>query len=150
MAGYQPRSYQWRRRYELNWQMLGNNLPNVPVTDTRLYQPTRTLVAATYGRSMYAFNLDQLVNVKDQPVVNPGRLTIRRNPTRDMLEFNFSPVDVMADYRVIDLQGRLLLHGKLNPGQDHYQVSLSRISKGSYLLIIGNKNSMVSEKFIKL
>ncbi|MBW6461249.1 MAG: T9SS type A sorting domain-containing protein, partial [Bacteroidales bacterium] len=134
----------------VNWQMLGNNLPNVPVTDIRLHQPTRTLVAATYGRSMYAFNLDQLVNVKDQPLRNPGRLTIRHNPARDMLEFNFLPVDVIADYWVIDLQGRLLLHGKLNPGQDQYQVSLSGISKGSYLLIIGEKNSMVSEKFIKL
>lgn len=131
-----------------HWQMLGDNLPNVPVTDLRLHQPTRTLIAATYGRSMFAFNLDQLVNVKDQMVSDPDRLTIRRNPARDMLEFNFSQADVMAEYSIIDLQGRILISGKLNPGQDHYQVSLAGIPQGLYLLILEEKNSMVSEKFL--
>ena len=36
------------------WMMLGDNLPNVPVVDLRFHQPTRTLIAATYGRSMYS------------------------------------------------------------------------------------------------
>lgn len=131
-----------------DWQMLGDNLPNVPVTDIRLHQPGRTLIAATYGRSMFAFNLDQLVNVNDQRMRNPGILAIRSNPAREMLEFNFSPVDVMAEYSIIDLQGRRVINGKLNPGQDHHRVSLAGIPTGSYLLIIRENGSMTSRKFI--
>ncbi len=43
----------------LNWEMLGANLPNVPVTNMKLHNETRTLVAATFGRSMYRYDLNQ-------------------------------------------------------------------------------------------
>lgn len=39
------------------WSILGDSLPNVPITDLTLHHPTRMLVAATYGRSMYKFDL---------------------------------------------------------------------------------------------
>ncbi len=42
-----------------NWEMMGSNLPNVPVLDLTLHNDTRTLVAATYGRSMYTYDLYQ-------------------------------------------------------------------------------------------
>lgn len=40
-----------------SWKMLGGNLPNVPVSDLDFHENTRTLVAATYGRSMYTLQL---------------------------------------------------------------------------------------------
>ncbi len=39
------------------WEVMGNGMPTVPVLDLKLHQPTRTLVAATFGRSMYKINL---------------------------------------------------------------------------------------------
>jgi len=42
-----------------SWDMLGENLPLVPVCDIDLHQPTRKLIAATYGRSMYTYDLNQ-------------------------------------------------------------------------------------------
>jgi photosystem II stability/assembly factor-like uncharacterized protein len=48
-----------------DWSMLGDDLPNVPIVDLDFHQPTRMLIAATYGRSMYTFDLDQLVNITD-------------------------------------------------------------------------------------
>lgn len=41
------------------WAMLGVNLPNVVVNDLVLHKPTNSLVAATYGRSMYRYDLEQ-------------------------------------------------------------------------------------------
>lgn len=42
------------------WHYLGSELPLVPVTDLTLHHPTRTLVAATFGRSMFKYDLNQL------------------------------------------------------------------------------------------
>ena len=42
------------------WMPLGEGVPRVPITDLSLHDPSRKLVAATYGRSMYAFDLTQI------------------------------------------------------------------------------------------
>ncbi len=41
------------------WEIMGSNLPNVPVNDLVLHNATRKLVAATFGRSMYSYDLYQ-------------------------------------------------------------------------------------------
>jgi photosystem II stability/assembly factor-like uncharacterized protein len=47
-----------------SWQYLGEQLPNSPVTDLVLHYPTRTLIAATYGRSMYSINVNQVPEIE--------------------------------------------------------------------------------------
>jgi photosystem II stability/assembly factor-like uncharacterized protein len=47
-----------------SWEYLGNNLPNAPITDLVLHNPTRTLIAATYGRSMYYINLTPVTDIE--------------------------------------------------------------------------------------
>ncbi len=44
-----------------NWIPLGEDLPRVPVIDLVFHNPSRQLVAATYGRSMFTLNLNQLI-----------------------------------------------------------------------------------------
>lgn len=41
----------------VSWQMLGDNLPNSVIMDLVFHQPTRKLIAATHGRSMYQIDL---------------------------------------------------------------------------------------------
>lgn len=43
-----------------DWLPLGESLPRVPVIDLVLHNPTRTLLAATYGRSMFTLDLNLL------------------------------------------------------------------------------------------
>jgi photosystem II stability/assembly factor-like uncharacterized protein len=43
-----------------NWQILGDNHPGLPVFDIDLHEGTRKLVSGTHGRSMYAYDLNQL------------------------------------------------------------------------------------------
>lgn len=40
-----------------NWTMLGSNLPNIPITDLDLHPQYRYLLAATYGRGIYRYDL---------------------------------------------------------------------------------------------
>jgi photosystem II stability/assembly factor-like uncharacterized protein len=52
------------------WSVLGTGLPNVVVSDLRLHQPTRTLVAGTYGRSMWKLDLGSVVAA--EPLAQTG------------------------------------------------------------------------------
>jgi len=47
-----------------NWNYLGEGLPNAPVTDLVLHNSTRTLIAATYGRSMYSIDLTPVTDIE--------------------------------------------------------------------------------------
>ena len=49
-----------------SWSYLSENLPNSPITDLVLHNPTSTLIAATFGRSMYSIDLTTITNVKDE------------------------------------------------------------------------------------
>jgi hypothetical protein len=50
------------------WELLGTGLPDVPVTDLCLHNPTKKLVAATHGRSLYSVQVDQLTGNIPLPV----------------------------------------------------------------------------------
>jgi photosystem II stability/assembly factor-like uncharacterized protein len=41
------------------WRQLGRGLPSAPVNDIRYHQPTSTLYAATYGRSIWSIQVDR-------------------------------------------------------------------------------------------
>ncbi|MBM3437168.1 MAG: T9SS type A sorting domain-containing protein, partial [Bacteroidetes bacterium] len=64
------------------WEMMGSNLPNVPVNDLTLHNQSRKLVAATYGRSMYAYNLyqDTVSTSIQKHVINPVNAQIKIYP----------------------------------------------------------------------
>jgi photosystem II stability/assembly factor-like uncharacterized protein len=59
----------------LHWNVFGNNLPAVPITDLKFHESTHTLVVGTYGCSSYKLNwnpfllgdptMDGVINVTD-------------------------------------------------------------------------------------
>jgi photosystem II stability/assembly factor-like uncharacterized protein len=57
----------------LSWSVLGSGMPKVVVQDLVLDEPSRTLFAGTHGRSMYAYDLDQLPDPDaDCALADPG------------------------------------------------------------------------------
>ena len=57
-----------------HWLALGEDLPAVPVIQFVLHNPTRTLTAATYGRSMYTLDLNDLT-LNQAPVISSATPT---------------------------------------------------------------------------
>ncbi|MBE0573074.1 MAG: T9SS type A sorting domain-containing protein [Ignavibacteriaceae bacterium] len=55
----------------LNWWVLGEGLPILPIGDIKIHSTTRELVAGTYGRSMYKIDLNQIPTIVEssEPVV---------------------------------------------------------------------------------
>ncbi len=95
-----------------SWQSLGTGLPNVVVADLTLHDPTRTLVAGTYGRSMWTFDLAGAVDASDlaiapESVEAPMLRPIRPNPARDSFEVRWvQPRPARVALEVFDVAGR--------------------------------------------
>ena len=130
------------------WQMVGNNLPNVPVVDLDFHAPSRMLVAATYGRSMYTFDVDQLVSVEPE---EEGHREIRIFPDPVKGQYlNFSTgLEKVTDYTILDLSGKIMISGTVKTGDHPHIINIASIPEGIYLLRISSENKIFSEKFIR-
>jgi photosystem II stability/assembly factor-like uncharacterized protein len=58
-----------------SWSTLGTGLPNVVVVSLALYNPTRTLRAATHGRGMWDLNIATLLAVPSILSLSPSSVT---------------------------------------------------------------------------
>jgi photosystem II stability/assembly factor-like uncharacterized protein len=135
------------RDFGQNWAMLGDNLPNVPVVDLDFHQPTRTLVAATYGRSMYSFNVDQLVKVNSLPDLPEG-LKIYPNPANNLINIEFRSDADKVHFQINDLAGKLIKEGNFNP-QVNSTIDISNLTPGHYCLKITAGQKTFSNNFVK-
>ena len=108
-----------------DWETLGTGLPNVVVTDLELHHPTRTLIAGTYGRSMWTYDLQAAVDATDLALspadVNAPHLQpLRPNPAREAVEVRWvQPRAAEISIDVFDVAGRRvanLAQGRTEPG----------------------------------
>ncbi|MBC8487211.1 MAG: T9SS type A sorting domain-containing protein [Bacteroidetes bacterium] len=142
------------------WEMLGTNLPNVPVCDLTIHNGTRKLIAATYGRSMYTYDLYQdTISTSTNPLnagIDRGSLNIFPNPFFISTKIAFvcqKPENGRIE--IFDITGRkvkTLYIGKFNPGLNEFiwkpENNTQRINEGIYIInvIVGDK--IISEKVI--
>lgn len=83
------------------WEPLGNGLPTVPVLDLNLHRPTRTLLAATFGRSQYLIKVKASSGTSE--IENPmNGLTVYPNPSIDIMNIDF--------YLEMAQKGKLLIY----------------------------------------
>jgi photosystem II stability/assembly factor-like uncharacterized protein len=119
------------------WHYLGTQLPNVPVIDLRLHSPTRKLLAATYGRSMYSFDLNMIVGTREHKG-HENNISVYPNPTSGVVVIRCKIQDAESKtVRLFDLGGRLLKSWQMQGSE--LQVDISDLENGIYTLkIIGN------------
>lgn len=125
-----------------HWSMLGDNLPNVPVVDLDFHEPSRNLIAATYGRSMYSFSLDQLVD--DTEINNKCDLQVYPNPFSQILYIVASD---NADCQIFNIHGRMISQYKISVGLN--SLYLDYISDGIYFLKINDAYNSHTVKILK-
>jgi len=89
--------------YGDSWQILGLGMPNVPVLDIDYSERQRFLVAASYGRGMYKYDLDELSNTQNPVAEN---LRIFPNPGDGL--FNLKGAEDISSIVVLDHSGRKL------------------------------------------
>ncbi len=123
-----------------DWQFLGLDLPNVPVVDLRLHNPTRTLIAATYGRSMYSIDLSWITAIEEPDQVE-GKLGFKLfpnypNPFNPETVISFQiPHSAEVNLSIYNDAGQLvetLINRQLQPGRHSLNWDAGSYSSGTY------------------
>ncbi len=144
-----------------SWQALGNNFPNVPVTDLVLHTPSRTLTAATFGRSMWQFDLSQLTAIDDRPAENiPGDITLAQNypnPFNGETHIDFQLKKAgMVNLTIYDIRGKKILtlaqrifsNGHHSVRWDGRDGNGSPVASGNYIYRLKYDNHLLSRRMI--
>lgn len=139
-----------------SWAYLGDPLPNVPVTDLVLHRGTRKLVAATYGRSMYTYDLGGVTSVSQATRV-PGRLILAQNypnPFNPSTTIAFTiPESGFVTLKLFNLLGQeiaTLASQKMAAGKHHVQWNAQGVSSGTYVYVLTAGNHSESRKLVLL
>lgn len=116
------------------WSSLMEGMAAVPVIDLEIHQPTRTLLAGTYGNSAYRLNLDLVTGTAEHHAyaAESMQLKVYPNPLQmnDKLHLSWRmPQEGECSIELVDQQGRTvatLLKGQLNRGDQTRSFDLSK------------------------
>jgi photosystem II stability/assembly factor-like uncharacterized protein len=114
------------------WWGLSQGIPNVPVTDLKIHEPTRNLVAGTYGCSAYRLDLDLLTAIIEPTAEISNGVVMKPcfpNPfhsgdSRVLQVSCYLAQKTIGELAVYDLRGvkiTTLYSGEFNSGAFSYQ-----------------------------
>ncbi|MEM8908411.1 MAG: T9SS type A sorting domain-containing protein, partial [Bacteroidota bacterium] len=132
------------------WAPLGNELPAVVVNDLRFHQPTRKLLAGTFGRSMFTYDLSEVTSTEEIAQQAPQNLRVFPNPVRANanIQFDWSGT-AMARLELFDLQGKkiqTLREQTFAEGVQEINWDASQIPNGTYLLRLSAPGVVATQK----
>lgn len=121
-----------------SWQLLGDKIPLSIITDLHFHKPTRKLVAATYGRGMYTYNLELPVSVQNSTELIS--ISLFPNPAENYTIIKIS-TNQSDKYRLTmsDVQGRLLRSNNIKlTANTIYQeyIDLGSFASGIYFISV--------------
>ena len=149
------------RNLGAEWYAFGSGMPLQSIFDLTLHQPSRTLVAATHGRSQWKVNLDALP-VAVGPAAIPARIALSApapNPTRGPARFTLAlPAAATVEVAVFDAAGRhvrTLLSGAGGPGSlpllwDGLDARGRRADAGVYFLRASASGSTATRRLVRV
>ncbi len=129
------------------WDLLAEDMPNVAITDLSLHPPSRKLLAASYGRSMFESQLDPVVSTEDKDFVLAN---VYPNPTADVVHMQWNDEEeILSSIKIFDTQGVFM--GEYNL-QDFYKgLDVSGWTHGVYFIIYEtNAGKVKYERFMKV
>jgi lysophospholipase L1-like esterase len=72
-----------------------------------------------------------------------NKIKVYPNPTFDVIQAQADNIEKKATYTMTDLSGKLLLKGQIQNGRG--KINIGKLSKGTYILTIGNKQVKVTK-----
>lgn len=142
-----------------SWESFNFNIPNVAVVAIDLHNPTRTLIAGTYGLSAYRFNLGQLVGINEKEL-SENKINIKVTPNPVSLSRNFEITIKTPQWSEIDNIEIYTLNGKriidttpVDITGNCYKIKINdlkfkSLKPGAYLLRVSDETHSGSTKII--
>lgn len=115
-----------------NWTLVGNDLPLVTVSELDVDLVNKRLIAGTYSRSMYSFDINWVFDDLIEPVgiqENLKPLEVYPNPVKQYLNFDKTKISNLNIYNV---HGQLVFAEPINPNQSKIDISI--LGSGTYFL----------------
>lgn len=129
------------------WQPYSNSLPNVIINELDIHEPTNTLLAASYGRGLWASPLGQpSLSVRD--VLVADRVALSPNPGTDIVNIQFQQA-VETSIKVFDTQGKLVIYEPENDTRRNHSVEISGLNTGMYFVRLETNLGTITKKLIK-
>ncbi|RLD50916.1 MAG: hypothetical protein DRJ05_19015, partial [Bacteroidetes bacterium] len=127
------------------WTMLSDGLPSVAVVAMKIHNPSRTMVIATYGVSMYKLNLDDMVTGVDLLSKQNKEIKVFPNPFSNSISLQGELSGDMKIH-VYDAAGMLIINTSNIEGTD-----LSGLKRGVYFFNFIDSDGKIfqTEKMIK-
>jgi len=134
-----------------NWNVLGMGLPNTVVCDLRLHEPTRTLLAGTYGRSFYTIDLNEVVATEN--LAEDIAVKIFPNPAAEHISIEFENETAQSvGFRLVDMSGKEVAQKpatNLAAGPQTIRWNLSsQMAAGNYLIRMETEQGLVVKKLV--
>lgn len=124
------------------WQLLASGIPIVPITMLKLHNPTRTLVAATYGRSMYKLNISTVTGNADMAMNDGASVSVYPNPVSDFVNVDFGNEVTDAGIRIFDVTGKEVMN-RMNLSGRKFTMERGNLKAGIYLYDIQVNNKSI-------
>lgn len=130
------------------WQVLGEGLPLVPITDLAYHQASSTLVAATFGRSMYSLQLTVGINQSTPKINSSLDFDLYPNPAMEIINLQFQESYLGAKMQIYNSFGKLVLEDQVAGKQSVIILGRELFPNGIYFLQIQLNGESITKKFV--
>ncbi|MBN4070988.1 T9SS type A sorting domain-containing protein, partial [Crocinitomix catalasitica] len=132
-----------------SWDYLGTSLPLVTISELDLDIPNEKLIAGTYARSIWSYDISWLDSLDGTPF-GTG---IVETATEDFFSYP-NPVDELLYFRglnineiqLYDISGRFLGSKKVMDFGSYQQINLSVLPSGNYIIQVGDRRKKIVVK----
>lgn len=132
------------------WEILGSELPNVTVNDLSFHEDTRMLLAATYGRSLFTYDLSQATSIDSYSDALEESFVVSPNPIGQNARVHFELNAAQnCQLELYDLQGRLVhrfFDKKFSNGSQEVEIERGDWANGQYILRLYAERQMLVRK----
>ncbi len=134
------------------WELLGNTLPLSVVNDLRFHRPTNTLLAATFGRSMFTYTFDDAVSSVETSAKSVQSMQVYPMPVRERTSITFDLQESGSGrLQLFNIQGQLvqtIAEANFTSGKNLFEWTPDNVMKGNYFIRLEINKQAYSKKII--
>ena len=129
-----------------NWNVLGENMPSVVVSDLFLHEASQFLFAATYGRSTYKIDVSGNI-LKSGENSFSSEVKVFPNPASENVTISIKKTSENASIVMFDVMGRMVKQIAFGAKKE-IQFSVGNLQPGIYYLKISEGKKQTTKKLI--
>jgi photosystem II stability/assembly factor-like uncharacterized protein len=132
-----------------NWDIVGNDLPLTIIRDLKLHEPTNTLYAGSFGRSMHKFDVGNLILGTNDATLNSEDIKIYPIPARTQftIEHNLSSEGIVKLYDISGKEVRTIFEGNFGSSKK-INVPTEGFADGQYIVKLMSGSQSFSKQIL--